>query len=210
MKPLLFALAFAATAVQAGTPTTNLAASLFDRGESFAEFLTHVTAQRELWLRNAARTGIARDAVSRLTRARSGLQLLIVAEDWCPDSVYTVPYVANLSSAAGIEVRMVDRSAGDALMARHPARDGRKVTPTIVLLRDRRDVGAWVERPAILIPATGTRISCPPSVTSMISSLSSTGNEATSAPLRSLTAIAATPFPPRPATRYSYDELRLP
>jgi len=150
MKPLLFALAFAATAVQAGTPTTNLAASLFDRGESFAEFLTHVTAQRELWLRNAARTGIARDAVSRLTRARSGLQLLIVAEDWCPDSVYTVPYVANLSSAAGIEVRMVDRSAGDALMARHPARDGRKVTPTIVLLRDRRDVGAWVERPAIL------------------------------------------------------------
>jgi len=150
MKPLLFALAFAATAVQAGTPTTNLAASLFDRGESFAEFLTHVTAQRELWLRNAARTGIARDAVSRLTRARSGLQLLIVAEDWCPDSVYTVPYVANLSSAAGIEVRIVDRSAGDALMARHPARDGRKVTPTIVLLRDRRDVGAWVERPAIL------------------------------------------------------------
>ena len=59
-------------------------------------------------------------------------------------------------------------------------------------------------------PSTGTRISWPPSVTSMISSLSSTGNEATSAPLRSLTAMATTPLPPRPVTRYSNDEVRLP
>src|SRR5579864_4485412 len=67
-----------------------------------------------------------------------------------------------------------------------------------------------VDRPAILMPETGTRMSCPPSVTSMISSLSSTGNEATSEPLRSLTAMATIPLPPRPVTRYSKDELRLP
>ncbi len=149
MRHLLFALAFAA-ALQAGAPPTNLAASLFDRGRSFAEFLTHVSAQREVWLRNAARTDIPRDAVAQFRHAGRGLQLLIVAEDWCPDSVYTVPYVANLSSEAGVPVRIVDRSAGDALMAQHPARDGRKVTPTIVLLRDHRDAGAWIERPAIL------------------------------------------------------------
>jgi hypothetical protein len=149
MKPLCLALAFAA-AVQAGGPTTNLAASLFDRGQSFAEFLAHVSAQRDVWLRNASRTDVPRDAVEQLKRSRSGLQFLIVAEDWCPDSVHTVPYIANLASAAGVGVRIVDRSAGDALMALHPARDGRKVTPTVVLLRDHRDVGAWVERPAIL------------------------------------------------------------
>ncbi len=149
MKPLCLALAFAA-AVQAGGPNTNLAASLFDRGQSFAEFLAHVNAQRDVWLKNAARTDIPRDALDRLKLVRSGLQLLIVAEDWCPDSAHTVPYIANLSSAAGVEVRIVDRSAGNALMALHPARDGRKVTPTIVLLRDHRDAGAWVERPAIL------------------------------------------------------------
>ena len=61
-----------------------------------------------------------------------------------------VPYIANLAAAAGVELRIVDRTVGTAVMARHPARDGRNVTPTIVLLRDDRDAGAWVERPAIL------------------------------------------------------------
>ena len=35
-------------------------------------------------------------------------------------------------------------------MAAHRTSDGRTVTPTIVLARNGRDVGAWVERPAEL------------------------------------------------------------
>jgi len=68
----------------------------------------------------------------------------------------------------------------------------------------------WVERPALRMPCTGQRINWPPSVTSMIWSLSSTGKEATSGPLRSLTAMATMPLPPRLVMRYSYDEVRLP
>jgi hypothetical protein len=123
---------------------------LFNQGLTFSQFLARMTNQRELWVRNASRSDIAADSVERLTRVRSGLRLLIVAEDWCADSVHTVPYIANLAAAAGVDFRIVDRTAGDALMAQHPARDGRKVTPTVVLLRDGRDVGAWIERPAPL------------------------------------------------------------
>src|ERR1700736_4300577 len=68
----------------------------------------------------------------------------------------------------------------------------------------------WVERPAIRMPSTGQRISCPLSVTSMIWSLSSTGNDATSLPLRPFTDIATMPLPPRPVVRYSNDDERLP
>src|SRR3984885_313054 len=68
----------------------------------------------------------------------------------------------------------------------------------------------WVERPAIRIPATGQRISWPLSVTSMIWSESSTGNDATSLPLRPFTDIATIPLPPRPVVRYSNDDERLP
>src|SRR6266481_6939276 len=68
----------------------------------------------------------------------------------------------------------------------------------------------WVERPAIRMPSTGQRINWPLSVTSMIWSESSTGNDATSLPLRLLTDIATMPLPPRPVVRYSYDEVRLP
>jgi hypothetical protein len=35
-------------------------------------------------------------------------------------------------------------------MLTHRTRDGRPVTPTVVLLRGSRDVGAWIERPAPL------------------------------------------------------------
>jgi hypothetical protein len=44
----------------------------------------------------------------------------------------------------------VDSKAGAALTASHRTPDGRTATPTIVLLRNGRDVGAWVERPAEL------------------------------------------------------------
>ena len=35
-------------------------------------------------------------------------------------------------------------------MRAHPTSDGRSVTPTVVMWRNGRDVGAWVERPAEL------------------------------------------------------------
>ncbi len=52
--------------------------------------------------------------------------------------------------ASGVPLRIVDRDIGAPLMARHTTRDGRPATPTIVFMRDGRDAGAWVERPAPL------------------------------------------------------------
>ncbi|MNL65139.1 hypothetical protein D3C87_1894310 [compost metagenome] len=58
--------------------------------------------------------------------------------------------------------------------------------------------------------STGTRMTWPPSVTSMSWSESTAGKEATSLPLRSLTTMATMPLPPRPVTRYSNEDVRLP
>ena len=130
--------------------TPSSPAVLFQQGVTFPQFLARVSAQRDVWLRNAARIDIQVADIERLTRVRRGVRFLVVAEDWCPDSVHTVPYLANLAADAGVPLRIVDRAAGDALMARHRTRDGRKVTPTLVVLENDRDVGAWIERPAVL------------------------------------------------------------
>ena len=61
-----------------------------------------------------------------------------------------MPYVARLATLAGVPLHLVDRSAGEAWLQAHRTRDGRTATPTIVVLRDGVDVGAWVERPAVL------------------------------------------------------------
>jgi hypothetical protein len=126
------------------------AAGLFARGRTFDEFVAHVASQRDIWRRTAAAASAPRDLVDRLERVGDGLQLLVVAEDWCPDSANTVPYIAALASQAHVALRIVDRDQGQSLMKRYPAGDGRAVTPTVVVIRGGSDVAAWVERPAPL------------------------------------------------------------
>jgi Thioredoxin len=124
--------------------------AIFDKAPAWREFLTSVKAQREKWNGNAARATVPPELAARMARAAPGLRLLIVAQDWCLDSVNTVPYVARLASSAQIPVRIVDRAAGQPLMDRYRTRDGRTVTPLVILLRQDRVAGAWVERPAPL------------------------------------------------------------
>ena len=126
------------------------ATALFERGRTFEQFLDRVSSQRELWIRNAAAPTVAPLMVRRLQRVGGALRLLIVAEDWCPDSVNTVPYIVRLASLADVPARIVDRRDGQAIMQRHRASDGRTVTPVVVLLRGADDVGAWIERPRAL------------------------------------------------------------
>jgi hypothetical protein len=122
----------------------------FERGKTWQQFLAGVSAQRELWLKTDSGVTVPLDLIERAQKSSRGLQLLVVAEDWCPDSVYTVPYVARLAESAGIPLRIVDRAAGQSFMLAHRTSDGRTATPTIVMLRNGRDAGAWVERPAEL------------------------------------------------------------
>jgi hypothetical protein len=135
---------------QTAQQTSADALQIFANGRTGKEFLASVVVQRERWIQNAARADVPRALVERLRRASAGLSLLIVAEDWCPDSVNTVPYVNRLAELAGVELRIVTRARSESLLERHPTPDGRTATPTIVLLRAGRDVAAWVERPAVL------------------------------------------------------------
>jgi hypothetical protein len=132
-----------------GQQTMNVE-RLFESGKTWSQFLDGVSAQRELWMKTEANVAVPPDFVQRAKEAGRGVRLLIVAEDWCLDSAYSIPYIARLAQSAGIPLRLIARDAGQPLMRAHPTRDGRTVTPTVVIWRDGRDAGAWVERPAEL------------------------------------------------------------
>jgi hypothetical protein len=136
--------------LQVTAPGPREVQDLFARGRTIDQFVTAATAERDRWVKNAADASAPPDLVARLARLSNGLQILAVAEDWCLDSVNTVPYLAALASRAGIEFRIVQRADAEWLLKRHPAPDGRTATPTIILLRNGMDDGAWVERPAVL------------------------------------------------------------
>lgn len=136
----------------AGEPQADASAAvaLFDRGMAFETFLARAAAQRDLWVARAATADVPPDLRDRLRHAATGLQFLVVAEDWCIDSANTLPYVARLAAEARVPMRVVDREAGRAVMEAHRTADGRVATPLVVLLRHDRDAGAWVERPVPL------------------------------------------------------------
>jgi hypothetical protein len=123
---------------------------LFERGRTWNKFFDATRAQRAAWVKTTAGATLPPDLVARFRRVSAGLRLLIVAEDWCPDSVNVVPYIAGLASAVAVPLRIIGRQIGEPLMDRHRTSDGRIATPTIVLLRGSDEVAAWVERPAIV------------------------------------------------------------
>ncbi len=141
------------TAVAENEPQQTAAAgnsvAVYSKGMSWDQFLAGTRIQREIWQKNAGRE-VPPGLVDRFRRAGSGLRLLVITAEWCPDSVHSVPYIAKLAAGAGVELRVVDFKTGRAIMDAHRTPDGRASTPTVVLLRGDQEIAAWVERPASL------------------------------------------------------------
>lgn len=125
--------------------------TLFRSGRPFAEFLEAAEARRELWLKNWERSAVPEALIER-ARATGTWHILVVAEDRCSDSASTLPYLARLvESAPNLELRIVNSTAGRALMEAHRTPDGRAATPTFILLDPAFEKrGCWVERPSEL------------------------------------------------------------
>ncbi len=133
----------------AGPQAPAQAVALFDQGLPWTEYLAGAQQQRVLWVRNAGRD-VPAALVDRLRKVGAGLRLLVVAEDWCSDSVNSVPYLGTLSAKAGVDMRVINSQVGKPIMEAHRTPDGRAATPTVILIRDGKEAGAWVERPAAL------------------------------------------------------------
>jgi len=126
---------------------------VWEAGTSYPDFLRGVQRRQELWQRLSGEGDLPADLASRAGAAADGMRILVVAEDWCGDSAYNLPYVARLAASAGVlELRIVDSQAGAPLLARYRTPDGRAATPLFLLLDAAWDeVGCLVERPTPLM-----------------------------------------------------------
>lgn len=125
--------------------------ALYGQGISFADFLEKARARRDEWRAHYNDATVSPALITRMRALPDRRHLLVVAEDWCSDSVNTVPYIARLIDGAPerLDMRVVNREVGKAIMEAHKTPDGRTATPTIVVLRESWQViGAWTERPS--------------------------------------------------------------
>jgi hypothetical protein len=143
------ALAFALLFAPVGSAQADLSA-LFESGKEWTPWLESVNAQQATWKQVTSQVNPPAVLVDRLRKAGSDLKLLVVAEAACSDSVQSVPHIAKLAELAGVPLRIVAKAAAGPVYATHKGPEGQELTPTIVLLRGGKDVGAWIERPEAL------------------------------------------------------------
>lgn len=143
--------------IQAEDPTAVAApganwGDLYTGGITFEAFLSSADRRVETWNANYSGAAIPSEVLDRARSIPGTWRVLAVAEDWCGDSANTIPYLAKLiDEVEGFEMRVVNSTAGRAVMDAHPTPDGRGATPTVVVLDgEGNDVGCWVERPAAL------------------------------------------------------------
>ena len=125
---------------------------LYKSGLTFSDFLEEGDDQREEWLENYARDYVALEMTAQAREIPGNWRLLVVGEDWCSDSVNTIPYIARLVEGTNrLDMRIVNSNEGRWIMEAHPTSDGRPATPTVIVLNDKgENVGCWSERPPVL------------------------------------------------------------
>lgn len=76
------------------------------------------------------------------------IEILVLTEDWCIDSVLNLPVLERLVEASpGASLRIADRSRHRALADRFPGRSGVSRVPTFIFLRGPDGIaGHWSER----------------------------------------------------------------
>ncbi len=140
-------------------PDSTLSA-LFASGQAFPDFLDATRSRREGWHRITGSVAIADSMVARANAVGGSWRLLIVAIDACGDSMQQVPYAARLGAlATNLDVRIVLPKDGSDVQETHRSLDGRKATPTYVLLdASGAEAGCFVELPREIREWTHARI----------------------------------------------------
>jgi hypothetical protein len=129
-------------------------AAIYAGGIPFAQFLDEAEDLKDEWHGNFAKAKVEDDSLARAKALKAQWRLLVVAEDWCHDSVNTVPYVAKFVDASPetLSMRVVRKATGQPVLEAHKTKDGRAATPTIVILDpDGLVKGVISERPAALL-----------------------------------------------------------
>jgi hypothetical protein len=119
---------------------------------SFERFAAATVELHDLWGRLYERSAVPEAWAERVRRLPEPLRLLVMSEDWCGDSVNTVPLLQRLAEASGgtLELRVTGRDDHPELMDAHLTGTSRSIPVVIVLDADFRERAWWGSRPAPL------------------------------------------------------------
>lgn len=128
--------------------------ALMDRflaGETFTELLGREKKNGILWDALYKRAKVPDAVVARAGKLRHPWHLLVLSEDWCGDSINTLPPIDRVTEAVPLlDMRIIGRDANPDIMNRHLTGISRSIPVIMVLDRNYVERGWWGPRPGPL------------------------------------------------------------
>lgn len=124
----------------------------FENGIAFPDYHDSMDTLKWHMTEQYQATAIPADVAAAFAAALAAKKvnrLLVLTEDYCPDSVLNLPIARRLEEAIpGLTLRIVYRGMYDDLAERYPAGDGFNHIPTLIFINESGDdVAVWHERP---------------------------------------------------------------
>jgi hypothetical protein len=116
---------------------------------TFDGFVDAAQANKQLWTTTYRLVRVPEVFVERVRALPAKLHLLVLNEDWCGDSVNTLPAIAKLVSLVPdkVDLRVLGRDANPDLMDAHLTGTSRSIPVVIVLDDAYLERGWWGPRP---------------------------------------------------------------
>ncbi len=129
-----------------------ITAEQFATGMTMDEYQAQMSQNQEQFGANIAAAPITPEDVAHFTALPEPLNVLVVTEDWCGDSLAHLPVLFRLAREAGdrLTVRVFKRDEHKDLAAQFPMPTGRVAIPIIVFFdQEMHELGKVLERPQL-------------------------------------------------------------
>ena len=124
-----------------------ITAERFAQGLTVGDYVARMVTNRDRFARALAEAPVApgdRDAVAGLERK---IKILVITEDWCPDSLRTIPPVARLvDGLPNVELRIFLRDANPDVMDQYLKRGQFRAIPVFAVFdEEMHEIGRMIE-----------------------------------------------------------------
>ncbi|HEY8291504.1 MAG TPA: thioredoxin family protein [Thermomicrobiales bacterium] len=130
----------------------TVTAEQFATGMTMGDYQAQMSQNREQFAANIEAAPVTAADVARFAALSEPLNVLVVTEDWCGDSLAHLPVLFRLARDSGdrLDVRVFKRDENKELAAQFPMPTGRVAIPIIVFFdQQMRETGKLLERPQV-------------------------------------------------------------
>ncbi len=124
----------------------------FATGMTMGDYLGQMSQNKEQFTANIAAAPVTPEDVARFAALPEPINVLVVTEDWCGDSLAHLPVLFRLARESGdrLNVRIFKRDENKDLAAQFPLPTGRVAIPIVVFFdQEMHELGKFLERPQV-------------------------------------------------------------